>query len=127
MNDELVNELIEELRSTRASFDNANAVFDAAIKSIKWNRINTIILYSLIGLVFILGVFGLTNYFNNRKNDCERGNEFRSTVAVGMEQNAFAIGTALAIVFDAPQEKFDEYYEAYKAQGPTQIIHLREC
>lgn len=128
MNDDQVERLLSELASTRQSFDQANDVFIKAIGSIRWNRINTAILYSLIVAVFIIGALGAANYFSYRRDACERGNALRITVAAGMEQNAFAIGTALAIVFDAPEERLNEYLQAYNDQKPTNsILHLREC
>lgn len=128
MNDEQVDKLLTELAKTRESFDKANDVFTKAIGSIRWNRINTLILYFLIVAVFVIGALGAVNYNNYKRDACERGNVLRITVASGMEQNAFAIGTALAIVFNAPEERLDQYLQAYNDQKPTDpILKLREC
>lgn len=128
MNDEQVEKLLHELSETRLAFDRANEVFSKAITSIKWNRFNTIVQYGLIVLVFIFGTIATMSYVSYRDASCERGNDLRITVAAGMEQNAFAIGSALAVVFNAPQERLEQYLKAYNDQRPTrEILVLREC
>lgn len=128
MNEEQVETLLNELRATRASFDAANEVFSAAIKSIKWNRINTAIQYCLIVLVFVFGAIATMSYINYKDASCDRSNDLRITVAAGMEQNAFAIGSALAVVFNADQESLEKYLQAYNDQRPTrEILQLRNC
>lgn len=128
MNDDQVERLLSELASTRKSFDQANDVFVKTISSIRWTRINTAILYCLMVAVFIVGVLGAVNYINDRREACERSNSLRVTVAAGMEQNALAIGTALAIVFHAPEERLNQYLDAYKDQKASDpILQLKEC
>lgn len=119
MNDELLGELISELRDTRASFNDA-------INSIKWNKRNTVIQYILIVVVFFLGALALISYQNYQHQTCERSNDLKITVDNGMRENAFAIGAALAVVFNAPQERLDQYLAAYDEQRPERIT-LREC
>jgi len=119
MNDELLGELISELRETRKSFEDA-------IQSIKWNKRNTVIQYVLIVVVFFLGAIGVINYMNYKQQSCERGNELKIAVDHGQRENAFAIGAALAVVFNAPQERLDQYLAAYDEQRPERI-ELREC
>lgn len=127
MNDAQVDRLLEELSKTRESFDNANIVFTKAISSIKWNRFNTIVLYSLMGLIFLIGAITVANYVNDRRVACENRNDLRITVAQGMEANALAIGAALAIVFEAPQEELDKYLNAYNEQRAPESIQFEEC
>jgi hypothetical protein len=122
-----VNELLEELVLTRESFVTANHAFERAINAIRWNRINTIIQYALIILVFVLGWVGVMNYMNYRQQNCERSNEQRLTIQASMQQNAFAIGVALQTVFNAPDERFQEYLDAYNAQTPQEAFAIREC
>jgi len=120
VNDELVNELLTELKETRKSFE-------GVIKSVKWNRRNTAIQYFLLVLVFFLGAIGTMNYFNYRQDACERSNNLRVTLQESMSQNAFAIGVALQSVFNAPEERLNQYLEAYNAQRPTEPFGERKC
>jgi predicted negative regulator of RcsB-dependent stress response len=119
MNDELLGELISELKETRTSFNDA-------INSIKWNKRNTVIQYILIVVVFFLGALAFISYRNYQQQSCERSNELKIAVDTSSRENAFAIGAALAVVFNAPQERLDQYVAAYNDQRP-QRIELREC
>lgn len=127
MNEEQVERLLNEFAETRASFESANEAFSGAIRSIKWNKINTVILYSLMVVVFFFGALGVVNFLNYQKEACERGNETRLIVIDGMRANGFAIGSALAVVFNAEQEDLDRYLEAYNTQKVENTIPLREC
>lgn len=127
MNDDQVERLLNELASTRESFDRANVAFDSAIRSIRWNKINTRILYFLIVIVFLLGALGVLNFMNYRSESCDRYNGLVVLVRDGMESNGFAIGAALAVVFNADQEDLDRYLEAYNQQKAPDNIPLREC
>lgn len=119
MNDEQVDKLIDELSKTRTSFD-------TAIKSVKWNRINTIILYSLIVMVFVLGALGVLFYFDEKRESCQEHNQMRTETALAEKQNAVFIGIALAEVSGASQDTFLKYLDVYESQGSSGP-QLREC
>jgi hypothetical protein len=127
MQDEQVERLLEELVRTRESFDSATVSFDAAIKQIKWNRINTIIQYALIAIVLIMLFFGSIYYLGEKNASCERGNDLRSDISDSLDSNALAIGAALVIVTGAPQERFDDYIDAYAQQNKPEVLTLRNC
>jgi len=120
MKDEQVDQLLEELRATRESFDRATS-------SIKWNRFNTIVQYVLIAFVMVIIGSGVIYYLHERKVACERGNDLRITVQGSLDNNAAAIGAALVIVTGASQERFQEYMDAYNQQEKPDILELREC
>lgn len=127
MNDEQADKLLQELASTRESFDKTSKTFEDAVSSIRWNRINTIIQYCLIVVVFLLGALGFAFYSNEQREECEEANLFRITVVEAMEENAFSIGAALAIVFNASDESLNEYLQAYTDQHTEDRFPLREC
>lgn len=127
MRDEQVERILAELANTRESFDNATAAFNTAINQIRWNRINTIIQYCLLGLVLIMLVLGGLYYLGEKQDECERDNTLRSNISSSLDSNAIAIGTALVIVTNAPQERFDEYIQAYAKQNKPEVLALREC
>lgn len=120
MNDEQVERILVELTATRKSFD-------AAINQIKWNRINTTIQYVLIAIVALMFGFGIRYYLDEKQATCERGNELRAKIVNSLDTNAAAIGIALVIVTDAPNEKFIEYMEAYGEQEKSPALELRDC
>lgn len=119
MNGEQVDRLVEELSKTRTSFD-------TAIKSFKWNRVHTIILYCLIVMVFILGGLGVAFYFDEKRESCQEHNDMRRETAIAEKQNAVFIGVALAEVSGATQDTFLRYLDAYESQGSAGP-QLREC
>jgi hypothetical protein len=119
VNDDQVDRILAELSETRDSFDQA-------IRSVKWNRVNTITQYCLIVLVFILGGLAFLNYVNDNRINCERGNEFRISIAQSQQDNALSIGVALSAVLGGSQEDVERYMEAYMDTRP-ETLPLREC
>ena len=120
MNDELVEQLLAELSETRKSFD-------AAIKTIKWNRFNTVVQYCLIVAVFLLGTFFVIYYVDDQHEACVRGNELRAAVTQGDTSTAEAIGIALTVLTEAPQETLQEYLDIYNQQDRPPALEMRDC
>lgn len=113
-------ELLVELAKTRESFDKA-------ISAVRWNRVNTIILYVLIGVVFLLGALFVRDSLSERHNNCERDNALRAAVLESNMDTAAAIGAAIAAVSNASPEQYAEYLEVYRNQKPPEALNPREC
>lgn len=120
MNDEQVDKLIAELAATRKSLD-------AAVTTIRWNKVNTIIQYVLIVLVFIIGAVGIGYYFDQRHEDCVRGNETREAINKRVDASAAAVGVAIATLGDIPQETVDQYVELYRITVEPTVLQPRSC
>jgi hypothetical protein len=120
MNDEQLDQLLSELSKTRESFD-------SVVKTIRWTRINTIVQYALLAVVLIMGSLGVAYYLDDKRENCERGNEFRASIDNTMTANAAAIGAALVTVTGASHEDFLEYMEAYNHQPRPEILKPRSC
>ena len=120
MNDDQIERLLAELTATRKSFD-------AAVTTIRWTRINTIIQYVLLSVVAGMIIFGVLYYLDDKQESCERGNELRVAIRDSLDSNAASIGIALSIVTDAPHERFEEYMEAYNQQEKPPALDLRNC
>ena len=134
MNDELVERLLEEVAATRKlfatateAFTTATTSFNDAARSINWNRRNTIIQYVLISIVVLMLAGGTIYYTSEKTAACERGNDLRLDITSSLDDNAAAIGFALAVVSDAPDEKFQEYMDVYNDQAKPEVLELREC
>lgn len=120
MDEDLVEQLLQELRETRKTFEHA-------IVAIRWNKINTIVQYVLISVVVLMLVFGVLYYLDDKREACERGNATRASIQISLDAHAAAIGTALAIVTDAPDARLQEYLEAYADQADPEILKPRQC
>jgi hypothetical protein len=120
MNDEQLDQLLLELGKTRESFD-------SVVKTIKWTRINTIVQYALLAVVLVMGCLGVIYYLDDKRENCERGNEFRAAIDNTMTENATAIGAALVIVAGASHDDFLAYMEAYNDQPRPEILKPRSC
>lgn len=120
MNDDQVERLLKELVETRKSFDKA-------AEQIRWNRINTIIQYCLTAVIVVMIILGVSYYLDEKQATCERGNDLRRAIDHSLNSNAHAIGTALVIVTNASDEKFNEYMEAYNQQDKPPALKLRDC
>ena len=120
MKEEQVDRLLEELARTRESFDQA-------IKSIKWNRFNTIVQYVLISVIVVMLAVGTNYWVAEKRASCERGNDLRRDIQNSLDKNAGAIGIALTIVTGAPDERLQEYIDAYNQQDKPAVLRLREC
>jgi hypothetical protein len=127
MNENQIDQLLQELVSTRKSFDAATASFNAATRQIRWNRINTTIQYVLIFVVAVMFCFGVVYYLDQQRESCERGNALRTSIKDSLDSNAIAIGVALAVVSDAPEGKFQEYLNEYGKQEKPEALKLRNC
>ena len=120
MDEDQLERLLVELAATRASLD-------AATKAIKWNKINTIIQYCLLFAVFVMGTVGVVYYFDDRRRNCEAGNETRQAINEAIDVKAAAIGFAIAVVSNAPEEALERYLEIYNEQADPAILSPREC
>lgn len=127
MRDEQVERILNELARTRESFDAATETFNTAIEHIQWNRRNTIIQYFLIFLVVCMLGMGSIYYLNEKHANCVRGNDLRVAIVDAIDSNARAIGTALAVVSNAPDAKFKEYMEVYNQQDKPLALETRKC
>lgn len=131
MNEERIERLLDELESTRKTFEAAGKTFETAVKQIKWNKINTIIQYTMLVVVGFMLIFGFFYYLRDKKAACQRGNQTRTAIQVSLDNNARAIGIALVIVADVPQEEIpqilEEYMEVYLEQADPEILQHREC
>lgn len=132
--EEQLTQLIGEFSETRKSFDQATEKFGEAVHQIKWNRRNTKIQYALIVLVVIAYISGVLFYIQDQEDyrsdqraACVRGNEIREQISVSLDSHATAIGVALTVVSEAPQEKFEQYLEIYRQQPKPEALVLREC
>lgn len=115
-----VNDLLSELKNTRNSFDKA-------VASVRWNRLNTAIMYALIFVILIMLVSGGLYYISERKADCRFLNSLRVEVNENSRTNARAIGIALAAVSGADDATLNEYIEAYNDARAHEQLHLRDC
>ena len=115
-----VDELLTELAGTREEFSKV-------VSSIKWNRINTIIQYCLIVIVFLIGSAVVANYVSYRNAACNRSNELKTYVSQSQDNNALAIGVALAAVLGGSEEQLQQYLDVYNVQQKDQVLELREC
>lgn len=120
MNERQVDRLLDELVKTRESFDRATA-------QIRWNKLNTAILYALVSVILVMIGLGVKYYFDQRRVDCERGNDLRAQIVISLDYNAAAIGSALASVSGASPEVFNQYMDAYGDQEKPPILQLRDC
>jgi hypothetical protein len=120
MNDELVEQLLSELSKTRESFD-------SVVKTIRWTRANTIIQYVLLTIVLIMGAVGVIYYADDKREQCERGNEFRVAISNSIDSNAAAIGLTLVEMTGSSPERFEEFLEVYQSQAKPEILEPREC
>ena len=127
MNDDQVDLILRDLVKTRESFDAARDVFDQAVSQIRWNRINTRIMYGLIATVFVLGAALLSFYFQERRESCQEHNQIRTSVDASLDATALAIGTALEGATNAPHEAFEEYVRIYLEQAPPAALRLEDC
>ena len=127
MDDRQLDELIFELSETRKSFDAANLTFQAAVSSIKWNKINTIILYTAVVLMLLMGIVGVRFYFDERKATCVEHNEIRAATVSGDMETAYAIGIALESVSGASHTEFEEYLRIVREQPIAPALQTRDC
>lgn len=127
MNDEQAERFITELIETRRVFNDAMETFKGATNSIRWTRINTTVQYVLLVAVLFLYTFGAAYYINDKHASCVRGNDLRVSIGDSLDANATAIGVALTVVTEAPQEKFEQYLEVYNRQPKPPALELRDC
>jgi hypothetical protein len=117
---EALNELTAELKSTRESFDDA-------IKSVRWNKINTSIQYGLIAIVVVFGFLGFRFYQDDRHDACVATNEFRQTIVAAQEKYALNFATALAKKLNGDSEDVREFMLIYSSLPTPEVLVQKEC
>lgn len=120
MNEEQVDKLLVELALTRDSFNKS-------INSVRWNKINTIIQYVLIAMVFVVGGLVYKNYQNDQHTACVSSNLFRTTVVNAQQVYVENIARALAKKLNGTEQDVQEFMQIYSEEPIPKVLQLREC